>query len=516
MEKKEKGGNVAAVIDIGSNALCMEVAQLCGGEMKLLESLNYPVSLGRDTFSTGRISFDKLNKTCEIIENFLSVAKGYGITKIKAVATTAVREAENREFVLDQIKARTGLTVKLLDDSAEKTLIYREIIRRIRETKNYKSPSLMVYIGMGNLGISIYDKGLIPFTQNIRIGSLRLSEMLFNMQEYEEQYSVVIEDYLRGFMEVFNDTLPKGQLKHFIASGREIEMISHVCGGETTDKFVYIDKDKFIKVYDDLKNMTVEQIMEEYGLHQENADLIRSAMSIYNMLLRVTAANKIIAPLVFISDAILFDLLYAKDAARFNKEFEQNSILSARTMARRYHYDEEHAQFVEKYSMKIFDKTKWYHGLGSRERLYLQVAAITHDVGKYINITSHYNHSYDIIRNSEFVGLDMHETELIANVVKYHSSVVPNLLDYNYNRLSNKDRMLVSKLTAILRIAEALDKGHIKKFDDIDLKIKDNTLIIGISTLRNTQIEEWSFAAKRRYFETVFGMKAVIKKKKVI
>lgn len=516
MEKKEKKISVAAVIDLGSNMLSMEIAQLMHGEIKSLESLSYPVSLGRDTFSAGYISQEKLNKTCEIIKKFLKEAESYGAMKIRAVATTAVREAKNRDFVLDQIKMRTGLAVRLLDDSAEKTLIYRDIIRRIKEIKTYKSPSLMVYLGVGNLGVSIYDKGLVPYTQNIRIGSLRLSEMLFNMQEYEEQYSVVIEDYLRGFMEVFNDTLPKGQLKHFIASGREIELIAGLCDGEITDKFVYIDKNSFLKLYDNLKNMTIDQIMEVYELQQDDADLVRSAMSIYHMLFRVTSANKIIAPLVFISDAVLYDLLCSKEAAQFNKNFEQNTLLSARNMARRYHYDQEHAEYVEKYSLKIFDKMKRYHGLDSRERLYLQVASITHDVGKYINITSHYNHSYDIIRNSEFVGLDMHETELIANIVKYHSSIVPNMLDYNFNRLNSKDQMLVSKLTAILRVAESLDKGHIKKFDDIDLKLKENTLIIGISTLRNTQIEEWSFAAKKRYFEEVYSMQAVIKKKRVI
>lgn len=516
MEKKYKRAPVSAVIDIGSNGLSMDIAQLQGGVIKTLEQLIYPVSLGRDTFSTGRISFEKLNKTCEIIKNFMAVATEYGVFKIRAVATTAVREAENSDYVLEQIKIRTGLNVELLDDSAEKTLIYREIIRRLKEVKIYKSPSLMVYIGVGNLGVSVYDNGTIPFTQNIRIGSLRLSEMLLNLQEYEEQYSIVIEDYLRGFTDTFYNTLPKGEIKHFIASGREIEMIAKLCEGELDTTFVYIGKDKFVSLYEDLKNKTVEQIMDEYDLSQDNADLLRSAMSIYYMLLKVTSANKIIAPLVFITDAVLFEMLLPVEAEGFKKKFDENAVLSAKAVSGRYNYDKVHAEFVEKYSLKIFDKTKKLHGLGNRERLYLQVAAIMHDVGKYINITSHYNHSYEIIRSSEIVGLDMHETELIANITKYHSSAIPNMLDYNYNRLSKKDRMLVAKLTAILRISESLDKGHIRKFENIDIKIKDNSLMIGISTLSNTQIEEWSFANKKLLFEEVFGLRAIIKKKKVI
>lgn len=516
MDKKGKLVT-AAVIDIGSNALNMSIGQAVNdGEIKVLESLTYPISLGKDTFNTGRISFEKVNKTCEIIKNFLSAAKEYDVTYIKAVATTAVREAQNREFVLDQIQIRTGLCVEVLDDSAEKTLIYKEVIRRISTTKIYKSPALMVYIGGGNLGVAVYDAGTLPLTQNIRIGSLRLSEMLFNMQEYEEQYSIVIEDYLRGFKETFYNTLPTAELKHFIASGREIPMIVQLCKGEIKNGFYHISKEKFTKMYEELKNKTAEQIMEDYDIQEESAELLRYAISIYNMLLNATSANRIIAPVVFVSDSVLFELLRPKKAAIFNREFERNTVLSAEAVAGRYSYDATHAAYVEKYSLKIFDKLKKMHGLGEKERLYLQVAAIMHDVGKYINIRGHYQHSYEIIKSSEIVGLDMHEMELVACITKYHSTITPALTDYDYNRLSPQDRIVVSKLTAILRISEALDKGHIKKFEDIDIKIKDNTMVIGISTLNNTQIEEWSFASKRVFFEEVYGMKAVIKKKKVV
>ncbi len=515
MDLKNKAG-AAAVIDIGSNSLRLEIAQVMGGEIRKLESLVYPVSLGRDTFSSKRISFEKVNKTCEILQNFLTAAEGYGIKRVRAVATTAVREAENKDFVLEQIKLRCGLNVRVLDDSAEKTLIFREIIRRYKDIKEYKNPALMAYIGVGNLGVALYDKGMVPFTQNIRIGSLRLSELFLNMQEYEEQYSNVIEDYLRGFTETFYATLPKGDIKHLIASGRDIKMIARLCGGDTENAFCYIDRDRFNSLYEDLKNKTIEQIMEDYNLQQESADLLRSAMSIYNMLLRATTADKIIAPIVFISDAILYDELMGKESQTFRKEFEQNSVLSAKAVALKYNYDDDHARYVEKYSLKLFDKTKKIHGLSSRERLYLQVAAILHDVGKFINITAHYEHSYNIVRSTEIVGFDLHETEIIANIVKYHSTRIPSMLDNNYNRLSEKDRMTVAKLTALLRIAEALDKGHIKKFDDIDVKIKNNTMVIGISTYNNTQIEEWSFDMKKLYFEEVYAMRAVIKKKKVM
>lgn len=516
MEKSNKKNMAAAVIDIGSNVLRMQIGILDGDKIKIMEDLKYPLSLGRDTFTMGSIGFGKVDKTCDIINKFVLVAQGYGIDKVKAVATTAMREAANRDFIIDRIKIRTGVKVEVLDDSAEKTLIYKEITRRLMKTKQYKSQALMVYIGVGNLGVSIYDNGKIPFTQNIRIGSLRLTEMLFNMQEYEEQYSIVIEDYLRSFKNTFYNTMPDGDINHFVASGREMSIISHICKAENDDTFAYISREKFIKLYESLKNKTVDQIMDDYNVSEENAELLRSAMSIYNMLLKVTSADKIIAPIVFITDALLFDILKPKQSEVFNVEFQENTVLSARTVAQRYEYDENHSKYVEKYSLKIFDKLKKIHGMGAKERLYLQIASIMHDVGKYVNIRSHYNHSYEIVRSSDVVGLDMHDLELIANITKYHSTITPSMYDYSYNRLNADERMVISKLSAMLRISEALDKGHMKKFDDIDIKIKGNSLIIGISTLNNTQIEEWSFEKKKQFFEEVFGMKATIKKKKVI
>lgn len=520
MDKKNKLNHAAAVIDIGSNELRMEIAQVSSGRIEMLENLRYPVSLGRDTFSAGKISFEKVNKTCEILKGFLFVAEGYGIANVTAVATTAVREAANKDYFIDQINIRTGLSVKILDYSAEKTLIYKEIIRRIKNAKEYRmdfqKAALIVYIGAGNLGVSIFDNGMVPFTQNIKLGSLRLSEMLYSMQDYEEEYSIVIEDYLRGFTNTFYNTLVEGEIKNFIACGREIDTLVRLCEVESNENgFAKIDKKKFLSLYEELKSKPLLQIMEDFELPQENAEMFRSTMSIYNMLLNVTESDKIIAPLVLISDAILFEMLRMKEAAHFNEEFEESTIASARAVAGRYDYNAPHAEFVEKYSLKLFDKTKKIHGLGRRARLYLQVAAILHDVGKYINITSHYIHSYEIVKSAEIVGLDMHETELIAYITKYHSSIVPNSREESFYQLPLEDRLMIAKLTAILRISEALDKGHIKKFDDIDVKIKDNTLIIGISTLSNTKIEEWSFNNKKAYFEEVFGMHAMIKKKKV-
>lgn len=515
MEKLKKNASCAAVIDIGSSSLSMIIGQLVRGEIEILERLEYPLALGKDTFSAGEIGMEKANEACGVIESFARVANEYNAGKIKAFSTTAVREAANRSFFIEQIKLRTGITVDILDDSGEKTYIYKEIIRFFKSYKIYKSPALIVYMGVGNLGISCMVNGAIPYTFNIKMGSLRMSELITSLRDIEEEYQIVIEDYLRGFKTTFFSQIAAAEFKHFISCGKEASVLARLCNAELKNGLYFIPKDRFISLYNSIYSMTKEEIADKYGLEDDTVNPLRYTITIYLLLMSATNAEKIVVPTTSVSDGMIYEMLKRDEASKFNKEFDRSTLLSANTMAARYDYDKEHAEYVLKYSLKIFDKLKKIHGLGARERLLLEVAAITHDVGKYVNIKNHYNHSYEIIRSSEIVGLDSHETELAANIAKYHSSAVPSLADDNYNRLKTSEQMIVAKLSAILRIAEALDKGHIKKFDDIDLKISDNELIIIISTLKNTKVEEWSFNIKSAYFRTVFGMNAVLKKKRV-
>jgi exopolyphosphatase/guanosine-5'-triphosphate,3'-diphosphate pyrophosphatase len=168
------------------------------------------------------------------------------------------------------------------------------------------------------------------------------------------------------------------------------------------------------------------------------------------------------------------------------------------------------------FAIKIFDKMKKIHGMGQREKLLLQLGAILHDIGKFINLSNHHRHSYDIVAGSDIVGLNQLEVEIVANLTLYHSTVLPSLSDGIYGKFDLYNRVLVSKLTAILRLADALDRSHTQKFKEIDVLTTDGELLITITTDKNTDLEQWSFKEMGRFFEEVFGIKAVIRKKKVL
>ena len=512
MPKKERV-ELAAVIDIGSSELRLKTAQFAKARIKYLESLTYPLALGRDTFSSRKIGFDKVDKACEIIRNFLMIIREYGITNVRVVSTTAVREAENIDYFLDQVKIKTGVNITVLDDMEEKLYIYKLITRLLKD--DAKNSALMVHIGSGNIGLSILEDSRIQFTQNIKVGSLRISEMFGDMQEYSSEFYVVLEEYLHSFTDTLETAVP-GDTKHFIVSGTEIAVASELIGGEKKGVFSSLPKDKFLEFYEEAKLKTAERSAADFNISPEKAEVLFPAMCIFHNLLQLTQAENITAADITLSDAILYEMLCPGEFEALNKDFGKNTILSAMALAKKYDAMESHYRHVEKFAVKIFDKMKKLHGLGYREKLLLQAAAIMHDAGKFVNISRHHIHSYDIITGSNITGLSQLETRIVANLARYHSYEVPSPADDSYARLNLYNRVLVSKLSAILRVADALDRSHMQKFGDIDVKVIDTELLINISTDKNIDLEQWSVAEKGAFFEEVFGIKAVIRQKKVM
>ncbi len=514
MGKKDKQPPaIIAVIDIGSNELRLKIAQSGKNKLKYIESLSYPLSLGRDTFDTGKISFEKVDKTCKIIKNFITVASEYGVTDIKAVATSAVREATNKDYILDQIKIKTSIDVKVIDDTEEKIYIYKLMMYLLAE--KYRKSSLMVYIGSGNVGVSLLQDGKIPFMQNIKIGSLRLSELFMDYMDYSNEYYRVVEEYLEGFTSSLPDILPN-ECNQLIASGHEVSDIAELCQAREDGVFLYISRDKFTKIYNEIKHKTVDQVFIDYQIPVEKAEVIIPAMSILSDLLDINSATEIVTPLVSLIDALIFEKLYPNEFAKINKDFSKSTVLSAKLLANNYSSEEKHALLVEKYALKIFDKMKKIHGMGSREKVILQSAAILHDIGRFISHKKHYNHSYYIIRNSEIVGLNTIEKEIVALISMYHSRITPDFSHKGYTKLSSENKVLASKLIAILRIADSLDPSLEHKFEEVDVLLKDNELIITISTEKNTDLEQWFFNQKSLFFEEVFGIKATLKVRRAV
>ncbi len=505
--------DIAGVIEIASNAIYFKISQLQNGKIMPLEYLEYPLSLGKDSFSKGTIEFSKADKLCSILNNFLKLAADYKIKKIKSVATTALRDASNRDYILEQIRVKTGLEIEVLDDNEEKIYIYKEMIREIL-LKKYSPDKdiLFAYIGSGSLGVALYRNENIIFSQNILIGTLKLSEILGNIKDCNSLY-LLIDEYLSSFTHMLKKILPSQKIDYFMVSGREISLIKSFCEFSYDESSITISKDSFMKFYNEIKLLTPEQIFYKYNISEEKAEILLPSMGIYKSLLNFTNSDKLISPKGVLLHSILHEILLPDSKSVLDEIIDKSIVSSSKTIAERYLYDEKHAEIVEKISLKIFDKLKKIHGLGKRERILLHTAAILHDIGKYLNIKNHYKHSYYIIMATDILGLNNIETEIVANIAIYHSRKLPSSDTSSYKFLSYQQKVIISKLLAILRLADALDRSHAQKIDSIEVKLKDNELFIIVDSNKNILIDEWTFKEKSSFFKEVFGINAYLKKK---
>lgn len=507
---------VLAAIDVGSNALRMMIAQIkANGEVIPMEDLYQPTNIGKDTFAFGRIQVQSIHDTCNTLKGFYKLMQDYRIKDYRAVTTSGIREAENREYVLEQIRIRSGLEVEIINNAQERFLMYKAIRNHMIDDRMFSEKgTLIVDIGSGGVEISVYNLGSLKFTEYIKVGSLRLSEVLADLEKKTLDFPSIMEEFIDSRIDFLEEILPKLRINNFIGLGGELKTISGLCSsieGEEVPSF--IAKDGLKKLYSKVHRHTTTQIKEEFRLKKNQAQILLPSIILFNSFLNMTEASGIYTPMVSLRHGLLADMIDERYDVAGRKGAIDNIISSVWYIGKKYAIDEVHSVFIENLTLSIFDQMTKIHMLGDRERLYLRVASILHDVGKYLNHNSHDIHSYNIIRFLDIMGFSDEELNVVANVVRYHSDDIPDLSHGNYRALKPSEQIIVSKLAVILRISEALDISHKQKIIDLKISKSGNELYFDIDSREDTLLEEWSFNSNATFFEEVMGNKPVIRRR---
>jgi exopolyphosphatase/guanosine-5'-triphosphate,3'-diphosphate pyrophosphatase len=504
---------IVAAIDIGSNSIRMKIVEVKNnGKIVPLEDLRRSVNLGRDSFSYKNIGTETTKKTCDILNDFNKLLKEYKIKTVRAVATSAVREAENNEYVLDQIKTKTGIAVEIINNAQERFFTYKAIRDRIEDYQGLrKEGALMVDIGPGGVEASVYKDGYLNLTENIKVGSLRLREILCDLERKTLDFAEIMEKFVDNKIYLLKREIKEKQLKNMVGLGGELKVIAYLCGYKTNEP-VKVKKKDMDKLYDALKSMSTQSLAQKYGIAADRAEMLLPSVIVFNEFLELVDSDYIIAPLVSLRDGLIADIADNRLDLQRKLDFQEDIIHLVRHLGERYNYDQQHSASVEALALKIFNDTKRIHGLKENEELYLQIAAILHDVGKFISLNEHPVNSYNIILQSNIIGLSSKELQIIANVAKYHSEENPSLHDESYRSLGHKDRIIVSKLSAILKLADSLDISHRQHVKDIEISF-DNDMLVKLNSAEDITLEQWVFENKSDFFHEVLGIRPIIKKR---
>ncbi|NLE00698.1 MAG: Ppx/GppA family phosphatase [Fibrobacter sp.] len=505
-----------AVIDIGSSAIRMNIAQVnSAGEINTLETLQREISLGKDAFSKGMIKKSSTEACVKVLKIFRRKLQEYQITsdqQIRIIATTAVREASNRDSFVDRIFIATGFNIQVIDEVDVARLTYRSVEYYLSSHKIQQNQKFLVTeMSGGTTEILLMKNQDILLSQSYRLGALRLREMLGEFRApLPRQRELIENDTDRTIDQILGDV--KNNPPHtLIAIGGDIRFAA----SQIQPEWNYSDPIKITlsalsKLTEQIINMSVDEIVHKFHLSYSDAETVGPALLFYFKLGHALKVNHVLVTDISMRSGVLMELAFG---GTWTKKFADQIINSALELGRKFNFDEAHARHVEFLSITLFNSLKEEHNLPPSYELHLRIAALLHDIGTFINIRSHHKHSMYIIQNSELFGLSKRDLHLIALIARYHRRSGPKPEHVEFSTLDRDSRLAVLKMASILRVADALDRSNSRRIQQLICTRDDDEFTITIPGVDDITLEQLGIQSKGALFENVYGMRIILRKK---
>lgn len=500
-----------AVIDIGSNAIRMYVAEVRkDGSFKIRDSLTQPVRLGMESFVTETLGKESIRVACNVLSDFKKVIDTFQVSHVRTVATSAVREAANSETFINRVLMSTGLEVEVISDAEELCFNYIATLNAMKSHHAFKKKnSMIVDLGAGGTEVTVLKKGNISTSKNYRLGTLR---MLQGIKDYKSRKhtNLILQTKINNTIELVKRAIPSLKFEYFISRGADIRRVAHIQGWQGNDCTHDISKEDFIAACDEMLSYSVEELVSKFGFTYEQAETLHPASLTFKHFAEAFQFTSVLIPFTSMRHGLLLDEINRLYGIGVDHDFSRQVVSSAIEIGKKYRMDIEHSLQVARLSVLLFDKLAELHGLKAHERLLLEIAAILHDVGSFINERKHHLHSFYLVSNSDFIGLGNNDIEIVANLVLYHRESIPTLADRNFAALNRRDRITVYKLAAILRVADALDRSHLQIIDDFDVEVKNDKVFLTSLTSGVYEYEKIALKQKGNLFDSVFGLEVVL------
>lgn len=513
-----KRNRIKAIIDIGSHSLQLHVGEIVRrGVVRSLEELFVPIAVGRDTFTRGYVTQGTILDMIRIIKNYRQVLEGYGPCDIRAVATAGVREAANADTVVERIHITTGVRVQVIDQITEAEILYHGLAALFKDRYGFLGKDVLIFsLGAGGTQIIFQRKGEVVFTDTQNQGSVRLIRDL-DLSESSLQMMLerAAEDCLR---EVTHYHQVKNVDRLVAVNDDVVQLVRKILPEGKVDGIYRMKADAFLPLADEIAQMGRTGFRARYGITDNLAETTRFAFIVISHIFRKSGARQICFPVVNTSSAMLEIIAEYGDlvSPRLAESAHARIISAAQALGEKYRYDAVRAERVSRLAGMLYDQMRGEYGFEEQERLYLEVAALLHNIGYFVSSKAHHKHSALLISCADILGLGRNEMRIIGQIARYHRQAMPKSSHEEYMELPERDRIVVYRMGALLRLADALCPAPFVQVEELRVTTGEESCLLGVRLAgqRYELLDILKLAVQRKsdLFTSFFGMNVIVER----
>lgn len=503
-----------AVIDIGATSVRMAVAEIAGdGSVRKLETLVQPLDLGREAFTSRRLSRRSIERAADILRRYQRVLLEYGIRSpkdVRVVATSAVREAANRLAFIDRVYIATGLEVEVLDEAEVNRITYMGITPYLAACDEVSGgKSVIVEVGGGSTELLVVRGGNVLHSESYRLGSVRLLQILDAARAPADRRRALLETHIRRTLTRLAEQVRADVPLHLVAIGGDIRFAARRLIGDWHESaMARLETERLAAWTSEVLPLDEDAIVKKFGASFTEAETLGPALLTYTMLAEHFRLEHLYVCETNLRDGVLHDIAIA---GSWTAEFRNQIVRSAISLGRKFDFDEGHARAVAELSRQLFEQLREDHRLDNRHEVILYVAALLHEIGLFINVQSNHKHALYLIRNSELFGLSRSDKLLVGLVARYHRRAYPQPTHEAYRLLHRDDRVAVAKLASLLRLAIALNDTRGGRIREIQCRRERKRLVITASGVQDVALEQVAMRQNAGLFQEVYGLPVLLR-----
>lgn len=522
------GKRILAAIDIGTNSIHMVIVRIDPSlpAFTIISREKDTVRLGDRDLATGNLTPEAMERGVAALQRCRDLAKSFTAEQIVAVATSAVREAPNGRDFIERVKQETGITIDLISGQEEARRIYLGVLSAMEFNSQ---PHIIIDIGGGSTEIVLGDGQAARFLSSTKVGAVRLTREYIHTDPISEIELRYLQAYIRGRLEraieELKSHLGAGESPDIVGTSGTVECLASIQAMQELEAIPIplqgyeLHRKNLEKIVAQLAALTVEERKNVPGISEKRAEIILAGALILLETMKMLGLESLVVCERALREGVIVDWMLThgliENRLRFQESVRERSVFN---IARKYQVDLEFARRVAYFSLVIFDQTRnLLHDWGNQERELLWAAAILHNCGVYVSHSAHHKHSYYLIRNAELLGFTENEIEAIANIARYHRKSKPKKKHENYrNLLDKRSRQMVEQLSAILRLAVALDRRQIGAIASLSCHYDPDNRelhleLVPVDPDDDCALELWSIEDKKIIFQEEYGVRVSAK-----